>query len=119
MKIVNFTKVCTSHIRETVSLTRPPAVLPLCSIYSRLHLHRNQNRGIPIPSNERVLATSTPRILQISPFTQEILMCQDFCEFTGDGAVHVFHDAEISGKEDVEVALLDLRKALAASSLAW
>lgn len=46
-------------------------------------------------------------------------MCQDFCEFTGDGAVHVFHDAEISGKEDVEVALLDLRKALAASSLAW
>lgn len=72
------------------------------------HLHRNQNRRIPIPPNKRILPTHTPRILQISPFAQEILMCQNFGKFARDSAVHVFHDAEIGREEDVEVALLDL-----------
>ena len=48
------------------------------------------------------------RILNISPAIHEPLMGKDAGEFAGDGTVHVFHNLEVGGKQDVEVALLDL-----------
>ena len=35
-------------------------------------------------------------------------MRKDTREFAGDGSVHHFHDVEVGGEEDVEVALMDL-----------
>lgn len=45
-------------------------------------------------------------------------MRKDTREFAGDGSVHHFHDVEVGGEEDVEVALMDLYL-LSTCSLLW
>ena len=83
--------------------------------YFFLHLHplnyhqsnSNHNTGILIPAQHRILPTPHLRVFHIRPSPEEVLVGHDAGQAAGDGAVDVLHDAEIGGKEDVEVALMD------------
>jgi hypothetical protein len=71
-------------------------------------LQRSKNTSILIPPQERILPILRLRLLHIRPPPQKLLMGENTREFAGDGSVHHFHDMEVGGEEDVEVALMYL-----------
>ena len=71
-------------------------------------LHRGKNASILIPTQQRILPILRLRLFHIRPSPQELLVRQDTREFAGDGSIHHFHNVEISGEEDIEVALMYL-----------
>lgn len=72
-------------------------------------LDRGEDLRILVPAQQRVLSVSRLCFLHIRPALQELFMRDDAGELAGDGAVHVFHDIEVGRKEDVEIALLNLK----------
>jgi hypothetical protein len=78
-------------------------------IIHALHsLQRSKNTSILIPPQERILPILCLRLFHIRPPPQELLMREDTREFAGNSSVHHFHNVEVGGEEDVEVALMYL-----------
>lgn len=75
---------------------------PIPILYSR------QNTSVLVPRQQRVIPILRFRLLNIGPSPEILLMGEDSCELAGYGSVHEFHDVEVGGKEDIEVALMDL-----------
>lgn len=71
-------------------------------------LHRDHKTSILIPVQQRILPAPRRRVLDVRPAIHEGLVVEHAGELARDGAVHVLHDLEVCGEEDVEVALLDL-----------
>ena len=68
-------------------------------------LHSRNDTRILIPAEQGILAAVRLRVLNVGPALHEVLVRQDARQLARHGAVHVFHDGEVSREEDVEVAL--------------
>lgn len=72
------------------------------------YLHSREDRSVFVPAQQRILAAARLRMLDVRPALEEILVRRDACELACHGAVDVFHNGEVGGEEDVEIALVDL-----------
>lgn len=73
-------------------------------------LYSDHHAGVLVPAQKGVLAAPRLGVGDVGPGAHEVLVRRDAGEAAGDGAVHGLHDAEVGGEEDVEVALVDLRR---------
>jgi hypothetical protein len=80
-------------------------------------LYSNHDTCILIPVQQWVLPTLSLCILDVRPSLHEVLVSECSCQFTRYSTVHVLHDFEICRKENVEVALLNLRAMVRKCSL--
>jgi len=82
-----------------------------------LYLERNQHKNGTnhpcsndgLPAQHGILATLGSAIFHIRPPSQELLMQHYPRQLARDSTVKIFDDGKVGGKEDVKVALLDLK----------
>ena len=72
-------------------------------------LNGRHDMGIRIPAQHGIFAISGLSVFDIGPALEKVSMAEDAGQLASDGAVDVFHDVEVGGEEDVEVALMDIR----------
>src|ERR1700759_4698196 len=77
-------------------------------MFLSIYLDSDHEAGVLVPVEQRVLAGLCLRILDVCPTAHKALVRLDLGEFASDRAVHVLHDLEVGGKQDVEVSLLYL-----------
>lgn len=75
--------------------------------------HSDHHTCVLVPAQQRVVSVFRARLRNVCPASHEVLVQIRTCEATGDCGIHRFHDLEVGGKEDVEVALVDLSFLLA------
>lgn len=80
----------------------------LCPIYPDAKLDRSHDACVLVPAQHRVLAASRPRVLDVGPAPEEILLGEHPGRSARHRMVDVLHQGEVGGEEDVEIALQDL-----------
>lgn len=71
-------------------------------------LYRNHDARIGVPAQQRVLAVLRRRVLDVGPVLEEFLLAEHARQVARKRTVDVFHEGEVGGEEDIEVALLNL-----------
>ena len=71
--------------------------------------HGYKDTGILVVCQQGILAAAGFRVLDVRPPPHKVAVGHDARQFARDGAVHGLCDAEVGGKQDVKVALVDLR----------
>ena len=71
-------------------------------------LHGDHDTGVLVPAHQRVVPVLCACLSDVRPASHEVLVGIRARELARDGRVHRLHDPEVSGEEDIEVALVDL-----------
>lgn len=72
------------------------------------HLYSDHDTSIAIMRKQGILSAASLRIFDVRPLPHKVAMRCHSCEFSSDGTIDGFCDSEISGEEDIEVALVNL-----------
>lgn len=78
-------------------------------------LHRDHHTCILVPAQQRIVPVLRARFRNVRPACHKVLVQICSCEAAGDGSIHRFHDFEVGGEEDVEIALVNLLYLLAST----
>lgn len=76
--------------------------------YINIQSHGNEDAGVRVPREQRVLAAPRLRVLHVRPGPHEGLVRHGARQLARHGAVHGLHDVEVRREEYVEVALVYL-----------
>lgn len=71
-------------------------------------LYSSHYTSILIPGQQGIFPVFSLCLLYESPSPQEIFVQHDTRKFSRNGSVHVLHDGEVGGEEDIKVALMYL-----------
>src|SRR5690349_18439813 len=76
----------------------------------------NHNARVLVPIQQRIFPTLCFCVFDICPSFQEVFVSGDASELASDRTIYVLHNVEIGRKEDVKVALVDLKRCLVSIS---
>ena len=76
----------------------------LCKLLKLSYSHHDA--GILVPGQHRILAAAHLRIVDVSPPSEEVLVCHYTSQSSCQCTVDVFHDAKVGREQDVEIALI-------------
>lgn len=63
--------------------------------------------GVLIPTQQRVLTTQRRGSIDIGPASQERLMLADSGQLSSDSTIHILHQLEVCGEENIKVSLVN------------
>lgn len=71
-------------------------------------LYRSHDARVGIPAQQGVLTIAGLGVVDVGPVAEKIFLAENARQVARQGTVDVFHEGEVGGEEDVEVALLNL-----------